>query len=356
VSVLLVRADEAVYLDIAGQQVVLHYGDPGTEYNTLRTGAILVDQSHRRRMSVRGPKAAEMITGLVTNDVKSLTPGRGQYAAALTPKGKIVADLRIFARSREELWIDTGPRSAPGWFGIVAKYVNPRSAPHSEITATMSDLSVAGVRATDVVATAIGFEKSALEALDPYEHLPLGANGEGGIVARIPDVGLDAFSLIVPKEQCASWWQRLVDARARPSGIAAWDIARIEAGRPEWGIDMDETTLPQEANLDELQAISYTKGCYTGQETVARIYFRGHVNRHLRILRFVARASPPTGAQLFAESGKVVGEVRSAALSPRLGGVGLAMVRREVPLGSTVSVRWEGGDCQAGVTAPPLPG
>jgi folate-binding protein YgfZ len=355
VSVSLIRADEAVMVDIVGHEVVLHHGDPGGEYATLRTGAVVVDQSHRHRMSVRGPRAAEMVTGLVTSDVKSLTPGRGQYSAALNPKGKIIADLRIFARSADELWIDTGPRSAAGWFSTVAKYVNPRVAPHSDITATTADLSVAGVRAADVVASAIGFDKSALEALDQYAHLPLGANGEGGIVARIPDAGLDAFALIVPRDHSASWWRRLVDARAKPSGVAVWDIARIEAGRPEWGIDMDDTTIAQEANLEELQAISYTKGCYTGQETVARVHFRGHVNRHLRNLRFVAREAPPPGAQLYAESGKVVGEIRSAAMSPRLGGVALAMVRREIPLGATVSVRWEGGDCQAGVTASPLP-
>lgn len=355
-SVSLIRADEAVVMDIGGHEVVLHYGDPGLEYATLRTGAVVIDLSHRHRMSVRGPKAAEMITGLVTNDVKSLTPGRGQYAAALTPKGKIVADLRIFSRSREELWIDTGPRSAAGWFGIVTKYVNPRTAPHSDITSTTSDLSVAGVRAADTVAAATNFEKTALDALDPYAHLPLGANGEGGMVARIPDVGIDAFALIVPRDHATSWWRRLTDARARPCGVAAWDIARIEAGRPEWGLDMDDTTLLQEANLEALQAVSYTKGCYTGQETVARVHFRGHVNRHLRILRFVARETPPTGADVIGESGKVVGQVRSAALSPRLGGVALAMVRHEVPIGATVSIRWAGGDCQAGVTEPPLSG
>ncbi len=354
-TVSLIRADEAVMVEVAGQEVVLHHGDPGAEYAALRTGAVVVDQSHRHRMSVRGPRAAEMVTGLVTSDVKSLVPGRGQYAAALTPKGKIVADLRIFARTADELWIDTGPRSAPGWFGIMAKYVNPRVTPHSDITGSTSDLSVAGVRAADILATAIGYEKGALESLDQYAHIALGANGEGGIVARIPDVGLDAFALIVPREQCASWWRRLVDARAKPSGVAVWDIARIEAGRPEWGLDMDDTTIPQEANLEELQAISYTKGCYTGQETVARVHFRGHVNKHLRNLRFVAREAPPPGAELFAESGKPVGVIRSAALSPRLGGVALAMIRREVPLGATVSIRWEGGDCQAGVTASPLP-
>ena len=108
---------------------------------------------------------------------------------------------------------------------------------------------------------------------------------------------------------------------------------------------MDDSTLPQEANFDELGAISYTKGCYIGQETVARVHFRGHVNRFLRRLRFVTRPAPPRGAELVDETGKVIGDVRSSALSPRYGGVGLGMVRREVPPGTTLQARWDGGEC-----------
>jgi folate-binding protein YgfZ len=124
-----------------------------------------------------------------------------------------------------------------------------------------------------------------------------------------------------------------------------WDIARIESGRPQWGVDMDDTTLPQEVNFDELGAISYTKGCYIGQETVARVHFRGHVNRFLRKVRFVTRPAPPKGAELIDETGKVIGEVRSAALSPRFGGVALAMVRREIAPGTTLQARWADGEC-----------
>jgi len=123
----------------------------------------------------------------------------------------------------------------------------------------------------------------------------------------------------------------------------------IESGRPQWGVDIDDSTLPQEANFDELGAISYTKGCYIGQETVARVHFRGHVNRFLRRLRFVTRPAPPKGAELVDDTGKVIGEIRSAALSPRFGGVALGMVRREVPPGTTLQARWAEGECSVQV-------
>ena len=138
----------------------------------------------------------------------------------------------------------------------------------------------------------------------------------------------------MPFEIFESVWGDAVAAGAVPAGLAAWEIARVEAGRPEWGIDIDENTIPQEANLDELDAISYTKGCYIGQEVVARVHFRGHVNRHLRGLRAAGGgAPPPTGAQLIDDTGNHVGDVRSAVSSPRLGGIAIGMVRREVEPG-----------------------
>ena len=104
---------------------------------------------------------------------------------------------------------------------------------------------------------------------------------------RSPDIGVEGYELFVPFEIFDRVWERAVAAGATPAGLGAWEIARVEAGRPEWGIDIDDTTIPQEANFDELDAISYTKGCYIGQEVVARVHFRGHVNRHLRGLRAV---------------------------------------------------------------------
>ncbi len=114
---------------------------------------------------------------------------------------------------------------------------------------------------------------------------------------------------------------------------------------------MNDTTIPQEANFDSLGAISYTKGCYTGQETVARVHFRGHVNRFLRKLHFVSVLVPPTSAELVNDAGEVVGDVRSVALSPRHGGVAIAMVRREVASGATLHARWAGGECTVQIAA-----
>lgn len=144
---------------------------------------------------------------------------------------------------------------------------------------------------------------------------------------------------------------RLLAEGAIPGSQNTWDVARIEAGRPEWGVDMNDATIPQEANFDALEAISYTKGCYTGQETVARVHFRGHVNRFLRKLHFVSASIPPISAELVDDTGAIVGDVRSVAMSPRQGGVAIAMVRREVPPGATLHARWSGGECTVQIAA-----
>ena len=321
--------------DVGGRTVVLHYGDAAEEYASLRSGAMLVDRSARGRLRIGGPKASELITGLVTNDVTALMPGQGCYAAALTPKGKIVADLRIFAL-RDALLIDSPPRAREGWLTMVRKYINPRVARFDDESASTRQLGIFGARARTALATATGLDVALLGALPRYGHVALDLPA-GAIIARVPELELEGYEIIVPESAFEPLWERLLTEGATPAGLAAWDIARIEAGRPEWGVDMDDATIPQEANFDELHAISYTKGCYVGQETVARVHFRGHVNRVLRGL-MVPQGPVTPGATLVDAQGKPVGDVRSSALSPRLGPIALAMVRREVEPGATVEV------------------
>ena len=117
--------------------------------------------------------------------------------------------------------------------------------------------------------------------------------------------GSGRIEIFLPGAAASALKAALATAGVAAGGTDTWEIARVESGRPQWGADMDDSTLPQEANLDELGAISYTKGCYIGQETVARVHFRGHVNRFLRRLRFVTRPAPPKGAELVDETGKV---------------------------------------------------
>lgn len=350
--------------------VVLDYGDPVAEYGALRTGALLVDHVGRDLWIFQGAGARETLAGLVTNDVVALTPGHGHYAAALTPKGRIIADVRIFAladaaiapgpparavsarsataesdaspwSSDAALLVDVPARAADGWATLVRKYVNPRTTAYRRETPRVRSFGVYGARARDAVAEAFSLPPAALGTLPPYAHATVETRDGTMHVARVPDLGLDGFVVYAPVSAVDAAWGRVArEPGVAPGGQRAWDVARIEAGRPEWGIDIDEATIPQEGNFDELHAISYTKGCYTGQEVVARVHFRGHVNRHLRGL-----AHPPdggaltSGARLLDETGRDVGDVRSAAISPRLGGIAIGMVRREIAPGATLVAR-----------------
>jgi tRNA-modifying protein YgfZ len=318
------------------------------EYSALHNGALFFDRSDRTRMRIAGPKAAELVTGMVTNDVSGLTPGEGQYAAALTPKGKIVADLRIFAMA-DSLLIDTSAPAAAGWKEMVRKYVNPRVAPYHDVSAEISDVGVFGRSARAAISKIIGLDEKELAALAPYAHVTASFGDSPVTVARVPEMDLDGFEIFVPTAATSALKAKLQSIGVSAGSIETWEIARVESGRPAWGADMDDSTLPQEANFDDLGAISYTKGCYIGQETVARVHFRGHVNRFLRKLRFVTRPAPPKGAELVDETGKVIGELKSVALSPRFGGVALGMVRREIPPGTTLQARWSGGECSVQV-------
>ena len=339
---------------VAGHSVVLHYGDVAAEYAALRTGAMLVDRSARARARVEGPQAADVLTGLLTNDVKALTPGHGLYSAALTPKGKIVADVRLFADG-DGFLADVPPRATAGWWAVVKKYVNPRLAPYRDDSAKVRDIGVFGTAARRALMAVLGTAADTLAALPPYGHLFAEAGGQTVRIARVPDLELEGYELFVPADLHGEIWRRLVAGGATPAGLLAWEIARIESGRPEWGVDMDDTTIPQEANFDELHAISYTKGCYVGQEVVARVHFRGHVNRHLRGLLCGHTEPPPEKAALIDDKGKQVGEVRSSTMSPRLGAIALAMVRREIDPGTTLTVQWDRGEAQADVSRLPFP-
>jgi folate-binding protein YgfZ len=237
------------------------------------------------------------------------------------------------------------------WREIVTKYVNPRVAPYRDVTAETRDIGVFGPKARHIVSEATRADPVALGALHPYAHISAEFGGGQILIIRAAEIEAEGYEMIVPAAAERALRDKLLAQGAISGSSHTWNIARIEAGRPEWGIDMNDSTIPQEANFDALGAISYTKGCYTGQETVARVHFRGHVNRFLRKIHFVSASIPPTSAELVNDAGEVVGDVRSVALSPRHGGVALAMVRREVAAGATLHARWAGGECTVQIAA-----
>jgi len=301
-------------------------------YAAIGTGVAWFDVP-LRWTRFQGAKSAEVLNGLVTNDVATLRVKDTLLAAALTPKGKLVCDMFIARIGDDDFVTGVIEPAHDAWRSLVRKYVNPRLSTVTD-QADLITFAVLGVGALDV---AHGIE----------------AHGDLRYVARIPMEGAGpAVLLAATAESVDVVRRRLHDARAQEGSPSLFDVVRVEAGWPLFGVDMDENTLPQEANLDALGAISFTKGCYTGQETVARIHFRGHVNRHLRGL---VSTSPLTrGATLLDASEKTVGDVRSAVLSPRLGYIGLGMVRREVGIGDVVRVVSDGVGSEARVCALPI--
>jgi folate-binding protein YgfZ len=322
-------------LTLGGRMVALAYDDPSREYAVLFEGCGVIRRDERARWSFTGPQAALVLGGLVTNDVEALQPGSGCYAAALTAKGKIVADVRIFRRA-DDFTVDVSSRAAAGWAELVRKYVNPRLAKYTDISTETGCIGAYGPRATQLLARLGAGDALLLAQLAPYHHVMTTVAGVPVHLVRSPDYGVTGFDCIVSAADADTVFHALIDAGARAVGLAAADIARVEAGRPEWGVDMDDTTIPQEANLDALHAISYTKGCYTGQEVVARLHFRGHVNKYLRPLR-APHPLPPRSVVRNME-GKDVGDVRSSVVSPRSGPLAIAMIRRELADGEDVTV------------------
>lgn len=313
--------------------------------------------------TIQGPKAMEALNGLVTNDVSQLAVGMGMHAVALTPKGKVVCDMYIARTDEDRFMLTVLRHCAPAWLDLARKYINPRLAKVIDDSEQWATWMLYGANAVQAVAN-LGGAMHTVENLGDImvsglQEWPIWSHGMWNIgpvsvrLIRAPVMGsLPGFVIVADARDTEVVRARLEASTRRRASRAVWNIARIEGGRPAFGIDMDENTIPQEANLDTLGAISFTKGCYTGQETVARVHFRGHVNRHLRGL--LAEHPIPQHARVQDSSGKDVGDVRSTVISPRLGPIAMAMIRREISPGDTVTVSVPAGGITAKVVELPF--
>jgi tRNA-modifying protein YgfZ len=274
----------------------------------------VVDRSDRGKLALTGPDAKSFLQGQVTQDIESLTPGHGGYAAFLTHKGKMLGDLRVFDLG-DELLLDCERVALQELFNMIRRYKLGADVELHKRTLEMALLSVIGPDAPDLAG--------------PAEHDCARVElGGATVVAARTDVGVDVFCWAADRAAVRA-------ALEFPDGSEAdAEVVRVERGRPRFGLDIDDGTIPQEAGLNE-RAVSFTKGCYVGQETVARLYYRGKPNRRLLGLRLSAPA--PTGSELRLGE-KVVGRLGSSVVSPDLGPIGLALVRREAAPGDTVDV------------------
>jgi tRNA-modifying protein YgfZ len=279
-----------------------------SDYELVTEGVGLVDRSERGKFLVRGGEAADFLQGQVSNDVEALLSGQGCYATVLSHKGKLRTDLRVL-RGDDWFWLDTEAIGHAVLEHMLRTYSLGRDVQFEDVTASRALLSLVG--------------PAARERLDvaPPDEENSSVTGEHGLyVATL--LGVDVI--------CEPGTSLDVE---RVSEEAA-ECVRIEAGRPRLGLDMDAETMPQEAGINE-RAVSFTKGCYVGQETVARLHYRGKPNRHLRGLRLSEPAERGTEILL---GERVVGRLGSTCVSPRLGPIALALVRREAEPGATVEV------------------
>ena len=307
------------------------------EYRTITEACGLLDRSERGKLALTGSDAASFLQGQVSNDVERLTPGSGCYAAFLTPKGKMLGDVRIL-QTGDELLLDTERSALQALFNMIRRFSLGYLVELHKRTLERGLLSLIGPESLDVVGNL------PLPA-EEHAHLPTSL-ADVSVRAIRTDVGIDLLCDRADTEPLRTW---LLDAGAVPVAEAAAECLRVERGRPRYGVDLDETVIPQEAGLND-RAVSFTKGCYVGQETVARLYYRGKPNRQLRGIRLTGQAEP--GDELGFE-GRTVGRITTVARSPRLGPIALAIVRREAEPGSTVSVG-DGGEVTGEVTELPF--
>lgn len=310
------------------------------EYRALHTEAAWCDRTHRdARLEVRGPDAVEWLQGLLTQDVVRLQPGQGAHASYLTPQGRMVADLRVLRRA-DTFLLETAAVSRATLLSRLDQFVIMEDVTVSDVSDGLGCLTVLGPRAAASAAACTGMSVDELEALPELGHLPLDL---GGLVVRTDDFGLPGFDLIAPAESLGLW-RTLLEARIPSVGEAVLETARIEAGRPRYGVDMHDDTIPLEAGL-ESRAISFEKGCYVGQEVVIRILHRGQGRVARRLVWVVAAPVPRDSAGWHPGDpvhlgDKVVGNASSVCWSPARGGLlAIAMLHRDATEpGTTVRI------------------
>jgi folate-binding protein YgfZ len=295
------------------------------EHRVLLEGCGLLDHSERGKLALTGAGAVEFLGGQVTNELSTLAPGEGCYAAFLTHKGKMLGDLRILAvasaqgDSALELLLDTERSTLQGLFDMIRRFKIGYDVELHKRTIERGLLSLLGPTAETVAGA------SALGALE-HSNASVEVDGVSTLAVRT-DVGVD---LLCDGADTTKLSELLRERGAVGVSEAAAECLRIEHGRPRYGIDLDDTVIPQEAGLNE-RAVSFTKGCYVGQETVARLFYKGKPNRHLRGLRL---SSPASGGEELRLGERVVGQIGSSTVSPTFGPIALAIVRREAEPGA----------------------
>jgi tRNA-modifying protein YgfZ len=313
---------------------------PAADYQTLHTGAVLGDIGPRGQLAVSGKDRATFLQGLLTNDIQALTPGSGCYAAWLTPQGRMLTDMEVL-ESGDMILLDLPAAETEPTLQRLDQFLFSEDVQLADLRPSLDRVGIHGPGAAALlqhVVTGLG------EVGEWASHRNGRAtfNGVPVVVARIDQLGVPGFVMYIARPEAERLRDALRDRGALDASHETIEAARLEAGTPLFGIDMSIDTIPLEAGI-ESRAISFTKGCYVGQEIIIRVLHRGHgrVARKLMTLR-VEGPPPAAGAKMMAAE-KPVGVVTSSASSPRFGSIALAYVHRDF-LASGTRVEIESGE------------
>ncbi len=297
-----------------------------SEYGVVRDGgAGLIDLSSLRgRLRVSGSEATMFLNGLITNDMKTLGENRWMTAAFPTVQGRLIGAVRV-VREKDSFLIDTDAESHEAILKTVARFTLAGDFRVQDLTAETSLLTIQGKRAVEVVEKVF---KTSVSDLPRDGVVELEWENTPVTMIRTTHTGENGFDILLDSAHTATLRQALIDSGAQPVGEDTLETLRIEAGVARYGRDMDESNVVTETNLDD--AVSYTKGCYVGQEIIVRIKHRGHVAKKLTGLQFQTDTKIEPGTVLKSSDGKEIGKVTSTAFSPKLGNtIGLGYVRYE---------------------------
>lgn len=287
-------------------------------YQAARHGAALLDRSDRGRIVLSGADRRSYLNGLLTNDIESLAAGRGCYSAYLTAHGRMIADMWLYELG-DVLLLVTGGDVKSTVLAKLDQFIFSEDVQLGDVSDTFAQIAVVGPRAAPLVASLVsGVAQSTLDAMTLHANLRATYDGTSAILTRIDDVGVSGFDLYVDRTKAAVLSAALRDGGAVELDADTAETLRVESGTPLFHRDMDEETIPLEAGIEQ-RAISFTKGCYVGQEVIIRVLHRGHgrVARKLVGLRIEATTPPGVGTAVRAED-KEIGAVTSAVVSQAL--------------------------------------
>jgi len=318
----------AKFTEVQGWIMPVHFGNPVREHLSVRKGAGILDMTHRGKVRVSGKERATYLQRILSQDMNKLKPSSGAYSTLLDVKGKMLAYMRIYC-DEDSFLIDVEPGLQERVIRLLTQYLFREDVQIEDVTERYGLLTIQGPLSRKVLAVVAGAD---IKDMPECSHLTLSINSVNCKVVKTSYTGEEGYDIYAPWGETDIVWKGLIgkassnnlseseDAVPTPFGLAALDTLRIEAGTPVYAIDMDEHTIPLEANLDK--AISYDKGCYIGQETIARIKFRGHVNRTFTGFYIEGEKVPERGDKIYKKMEGIeqcVGIITSGCFSPSLG-------------------------------------